>query len=115
MLYSVESKKDIESTALALEGALKKRMVGGFQVHNLREELARNGVDLKKECRIYKFSQCEELKLPLTISLFTEADRVKIAALKASDFMGDSPQPEIQEIVNRFEKELMEVMEEASK
>jgi len=115
MLYSVESNKDIENTALALEKAASRGRLGSFKVYDLKQELAKEGIDLKRECRIYQFSKCEELKLPVTISVFTEANHVKIATLKPSEFLGFYRQSEMADVINDIEKVLLEVIEEALK
>jgi len=127
MLYTIESSKKIDDVGIALEEAIKKRKFGVLTVHNLKETLAKKGVELNKECRIYEVCNPLQAKkvveanaeistaLPCRISVFTEGNKTKLSTIKPTVMLSMYPNPELKEIAEEVEKVILDAMAEAAK
>ncbi|KPK45435.1 MAG: hypothetical protein AMK74_03470 [Nitrospira bacterium SM23_35] len=126
MLYTIESSKDIDEVGVSLEEAIKKRNFGVLTVHNLKETLAKKGVELNKECRIFEVCNPLQAKrvleanaeistaLPCRISIFTENNKTKLSTIKPTIMLSMYPNPELKNIAEEVEKVILDAMEEAA-
>lgn len=127
MLYTIESSKNIDEIGRALEEAIKKRKFGVLTVHNLKETMAKKGVEFNKECRIYEVCNPLQAKkvleanteistaLPCRISIFTEGDKTKLSTIKPTAMLSMYPNPELKSTAEEVEKVILEAMDEAVK
>jgi uncharacterized protein (DUF302 family) len=126
MLYTIESSKTIDDVGAALEEALKKRNFGVLTVHNLKETLAKKGVELNKECRIFEVCNPIQAKkvveanaeistaLPCRISVFKEGDKTKLSTIKPTAMLSMYPNPELKKIAEEVETVTLDAMDEAA-
>jgi uncharacterized protein (DUF302 family) len=126
MLYTIESSKTIDEVGAALEEAMKKRKFGVLTVHNLKETLAKKGVELNKECRIFEVCNPIQAKkvieanaeistaLPCRISVFKEGDKTKLSTIKPTAMLSMYPNPELKKISEEVEKVILDAMDEAA-
>jgi uncharacterized protein (DUF302 family) len=127
MLYTIESSKNIDEVGMALEEAIKKRKFGVLTVHNLKETLAKKGVELNKECRIFEVCNPLQAKkvleanaeistaLPCRISVFIENDKTKLSTIRPTVMLSMYPNPELKEMAKEVEKVILDAMDEAAK
>ena len=62
MLYTTEISKDLESVCQELQEAVTKRKFGVMSVHNLKETMAKKGVEFDQECRIFEVCNPHQAK-----------------------------------------------------
>ncbi len=127
MLYTIESAKNIDEVGIALEEAIKKRKFGVLTVHDLKETLAKKGVELNKECRIYEVCNPSQAKrvieanaeistaLPCRISVFTDGEKTKLSTIKPTVMLSMYPNPELREIAEEVEEVILDAMDEAAR
>lgn len=127
MLYTIESSKDIDKAGTALEEAIKNREFGVLTVHDLKETLAKKGVELSEECRIFEVCNPLQAKkvleanlqistaLPCRISVFTEGKKTKLSTIKPTAMLAMYPNPELQVIAKEVEKVILDAMDEAAR
>jgi uncharacterized protein (DUF302 family) len=127
MLYTIESAKNIDEVGIALEEAIKKRKFGVLTVHDLKETLAKKGVELNKDCRIYEVCNPSQAKrvieanaeistaLPCRISVFTDGEKTKLSTIKPTVMLSMYPNPELKEIAEEVEEVILDAMDEAAR
>jgi uncharacterized protein (DUF302 family) len=126
MLYIVEtSSKTIDEIAKVLEQAVQKRKFGVLAVHNLKETMAKKGVEFQPECRIYEVCNPREAKnvlerdlsistaLPCRISLYNEGGKIKLATIKPTVMIKQFGKPELNPVAEEIERLICEMMDEA--
>ena len=62
MLVKLFSDKTVSETAAALQAAVEVNHFGVMQVHNLKETMAKKGVDFPGECLIFEVCQPQQAK-----------------------------------------------------
>ena len=94
MLYRVTSKKDLDQVCEDLKTAVTDRQFGVMAVHDLKETMAKKGVEFERDCRIYEVCNPNQAKkvlmenmaistaLPCRISVYREGDEVVLATMK---------------------------------
>ncbi len=99
MLIVYESKKPIEEVCAAMEPIVQKHKFGVMTTHNLRETMARKGVEFDKDCYIFEICNPHQAKkvldanmevssaLPCRVSVYREGGRVKIATLRPTQML----------------------------
>src|SRR3990170_2052553 len=94
MLYEIVSRRTPQQAGQALEAAAQKHQFGVLAIHNLKETMAKKGVDFAKECLIYEVCNPHQAKkvleanpsistaLPCRIAIFEEGDHSKLSTIK---------------------------------
>jgi uncharacterized protein (DUF302 family) len=62
MLVKISTNKTLSEVAAALHAAVQANHFGVMQVHNLKETMAKKGVEFKKECLIFEVCQPQQAK-----------------------------------------------------
>lgn len=62
MLVKVSTSKSVSDAAAALQAAVQANHFGVMQVHNLKETMARKGVEFEPECLIFEVCQPQQAK-----------------------------------------------------
>ena len=126
MLYTVETGKDLEAVCSDLQEAVTKRQFGVMTTHNLKETMAKKGVDFDRECRIFEVCNPHQAKkvleqrmevstvLPCRISVFKEGDTVKISTIRPTAMLELFDEPTLQPIAEEVEQVMVESMDEAA-
>ena len=127
MLYTKESSKNIDEVGRILEEVIKQKKFGVLAVHNLKETMAKKGVEFEKECRIYEVCNPIQAKkvlevnieistaLPCRISIFTEGGKTKLSTIKPTAMLSMYQNPELKGVAEEIEKAIIEAMDEAAK
>ena len=126
MLIKMTTRKPLSVTAADLQTAVQKNRFGVMQVHNLKETMAKKGVEFDRECLIYEVCQPQQAKkvleqsmsvstmLPCRISLFEESGQTVMATLKPTALVKLFNEPKLLPVAQEVEDTLVKIMTEAA-
>ena len=102
MLVKLSTDKTVSQTATDLQAAVQANHFGVMQVHNLKETMAKKGVEFARECLIFEVCQPQQAKkvldenmsistaLPCRISIYEEGGKTILATLKPTILLAPS-------------------------
>ncbi|MBZ5499464.1 MAG: DUF302 domain-containing protein [Acidobacteriia bacterium] len=126
MLIIIESKKSLRDVCAAMEPTVQKHKFGVLGVHNLRETMARKGVDLTRDCFIYEICNPTQAKkvldskmevstaLPCRVSVYQEGGTVKIATIKPTEMLAAYNAPDLAPVAQEVELAITAIMKEVA-
>ncbi|HYY28083.1 MAG TPA: DUF302 domain-containing protein [Chthoniobacterales bacterium] len=94
MIIKFTTNKTVNETAAALQAAVQANRFGVMQVHNLKETMAKKGVEFDHECLIFEVCQPQQAKkvleqnmsistmLPCRISVYEDHGKTTLATAK---------------------------------
>ena len=101
MLVKLSTDKTVSEAAAALQAAVQANHFGVMQVHNLKETMAKKGVEFARECLIFEVCQPQQAKkvldqnmsvstaLPCRISIYEEGGKTHSGYVEANHASGD--------------------------
>jgi uncharacterized protein (DUF302 family) len=125
MLFKLSSDKTISVAAVALQAAVQANHFGVMQVHNLKETMAKKGVEFAHECLIFEVCQPQQAKkvldqnmsvstaLPCRISIFEEGGKTILATLKPTTLLAMFNEPQLKGVAQEVEDTIVKIMKEA--
>ncbi len=126
MLFEVTTTKTIEEIEKGLEESAAKHKFGIITVHNLKETMAKKGVEFAGECMIYEVCNPHQAKrvleengavstvLPCRISVYSSGGEYRIATMLPSAMMQMFNSPALGPIADEVEAVIKAMMEEAA-
>ena len=126
MLYETTTRRTPQQAGQALEAAAQRHKFGVLTIHNLKETLARKGVEFAKECLIYEVCNPQQAKrvlegnlsvstaLPCRIAVFQEGDHTKLSTIKPTALLALFGSPELEPVAQEVEREIVAMMNEAA-
>lgn len=126
MLVKLSTDKTVSETAAALEAAVQANHFGVMQVHNLKETMAKKGVEFVHECLIFEVCQPQQAKkvldqnmsvstaLPCRISIYEEDGKTILATLKPTTLLAMFNAPELAGAAQEVENTIVKIMKEAA-
>jgi uncharacterized protein (DUF302 family) len=126
MLVKYSTVKTVSETAAALQAAVQANHFGVMQVHNLKETMAKKGVEFARECLIFEVCQPQQAKkvleenmsvstaLPCRISIYEEGGKTVLAALKPTLLLAMFNTPQLQGMAQEVETTMIKIMQEAA-
>ena len=126
MLYQIKSKQSMDEIERALQESAARHQFGVIAVHDLKETLAKKGVDLAMECRIYEVCNPHQAKkvldadgaistaLPCRISVYGSANEYTLATMRPTEMMKAFPIPEIEPVAREVEQVIVQMMKDAA-
>lgn len=126
MLVTMSTDKSVTEAAAALEAAVTANHFGVMQVHNLKETMARKGIEFVHECLIFEVCQPQQAKkvleqnmsvstgLPCRISIYEEGGKTVLATLKPTVLLAMFNAPNLAEAAAEVESTILKIMEEAA-
>jgi len=126
MLFKLSTDKTVSETAAALQTAVEVNHFGVMQVHNLKETMAKKGVEFAHECLIFEVCQPQQAKkvldqnmsvstaLPCRISVYEENGKTVLATLKPTTLLALFNVPQLQQVAQEVEDTLVKIMREAT-
>jgi uncharacterized protein (DUF302 family) len=126
MLFKLTTNKTVSATATALQAAVQANHFGVMQVHNLKETMAKKGVEFAHECLIFEVCQPQQAKkvleqnlsistaLPCRISIYEENGKTILATLKPSTLLAMFNEPQLQSVAQEVEDTIVKIMNEAA-
>ncbi|MBI2528372.1 MAG: DUF302 domain-containing protein [Candidatus Rokubacteria bacterium] len=127
MLHIVESRKSMDQLSKDLEAAVARHKFGVLGVHDLRETMAKKGVEFARPCRIFEVCNPHQAKkvleanleistaLPCRISAYEEGGGTRLATIKPTAMIALYPNPELREVAEEVERTLEAIMAEAAR
>jgi len=126
MLYEVSTRHTPKQAGQALEAAAQKHKFGVLTVHNLKETMAKKGVEFSKECLIYEVCNPGQAKkvleanasistaLPCRIAIFQEGDHTKLSTIKPTAMLALYGNKELNPVAQEVEQVIVAIMNEAA-
>jgi uncharacterized protein (DUF302 family) len=126
MLFKLSSDKTMPEAAASLQGAAQANRFGVMQVHNLKETMAKKGVEFAHECLIFEVCQPQQAKtvleqnmnistmLPCRISLYQEGGKTVLATLKPTALLALFNEPQLEPVARDVENTIIKIMKEAA-
>ena len=126
MLFKLSTDKTVSETAAAVQAAVEANHFGVMQVHNLKETMAKKGVEFAHECLIFEVCQPQQAKkvldqnmsvstaLPCRISVYEENGKTVLATLKPTTLLALFNVPQLQQVAQEVEDTIVKIMREAT-
>jgi uncharacterized protein (DUF302 family) len=126
MLVKLSTHKTVSETAAALQVAVQANHFGVMQVHNLKETMAKKGVEFARECLIFEVCQPQQAKkvldenmsmstvLPCRISVYEEGGMTMLATLKPTALLAMFNTPQLDGVAQEVEAAMVKIMKEAA-
>jgi uncharacterized protein (DUF302 family) len=126
MIVQLSTDKTVSEAAAALEAAVQANHFGVMHVHNLKETMAKKGVDFSHECRIFEVCQPQQAKkvldenmsvstaLPCRISIYEEGGKTILATLKPTVLLAMFNTPQLEKVAQEVEDTIVKIMKEAA-
>ncbi|MDP6779966.1 MAG: DUF302 domain-containing protein [Candidatus Latescibacteria bacterium] len=126
MIHTAESTRSLDEVCDALQEAVTKRQFGVMTVHNLRETMAKKGVEFGRNCRILEVCNPHQAKrvlesqmeistaLPCRISVYEEGDKVILATIKPSMMLQMFGGEGLEDVAEDVERVMVDSMAEAA-
>ncbi len=126
MLIKMSTGKSVSGAAAALQAAVEANHFGVMQVHNLKETMAKKGVEFTPECLIFEVCQPKQAKrvleenmsvstaLPCRISIYEENGKTMVAALKPTTLLAMFQTPQLEAVAQEVEDTIVKIMKEAA-
>jgi len=126
MLIKFSTDKPVSDAAAALQTAVQANQFGVMQVHNLKETMAKKGVEFVHECLIFEVCQPQQAKkvldrnmsvstaLPCRISIYDEGGKTMLATLKPTALLAMFNAPQLEAVAQEVENTIVKIMKEAA-
>ncbi|MCL5746127.1 MAG: DUF302 domain-containing protein [Acidobacteria bacterium] len=126
MLYEVTSNKTLEAIDRGLQEAAARYKFGILTIHNLKETMAKKGVEFAGECLIYEVCNPHQAKkvlevngavstaLPCRISVYRSGDVYKLATILPTALMNLFGSPELEPVAKEVEEVIVAMMQAAA-
>lgn len=126
MLFKLSSTKTVSDAATALQAAVAANHFGVMHVHNLKETMAKKGVEFAHECLIFEVCQPQQAKkvldqnmsvstaLPCRISIYEEGGKTVLATLKPTVMLATFNVPQLEQVAQEVETTIRKIMTEAA-
>jgi uncharacterized protein (DUF302 family) len=126
MLVKLSTDKKISVVAAALPASAQANGFGVMQIHNLKETMAKKGVEFTRECLIFEVCQPQQAKevlernmgistmLPCRISVYEEEGKTILATLKPTALLQIFGEPQLQSVAQGVENTIIKIMKEAA-
>lgn len=126
MVIKLPIKKSVSEVAAALQTAVEANHFGVMQVHNLKENMNKKGVEFARECLIFEVCQPQQAKkvleenlsvstaLPCRISVYEEGGETTLATLKPTTLLAMFNTPQLKAVAQEVEDTIVKIMHEAA-
>ena len=125
MLYVRETDKSIDEVCAKIQEAAAQNKFGVIAVIDLKEKMAAKGVQFEPQCRIIEVCNPMQAKkvlesnmtissaLPCRISVYEEADKVKIVTLRPTLLLGIFGNPDLAPVAQDVEDTMFRIIDSA--
>ena len=126
MLVKFSTDKTVSNAAAALQSAVAANHFGVMQVHNLKETMAKKGMEFAHECLIFEVCQPQQAKkvldqnmsvstaLPCRISIYEEGGKTILATLKPTTLLALFNTPQLKCVAQEVEDTIVKIMKDAA-
>ena len=126
MLVKLSTDKTVSEAAAALHAAVQANHFGVMQVHNLKETMAKKGVEFARECLIFEVCKPQQAKkvldenmsvstaLPCRISVYEDDCKTILATLKPTTLLAMFNTPRLESVAQDVEATMVKIIKEAA-
>ena len=126
LLVVIPTAKTVSAAEAALQAAVEVNHFGVMHVHNLKETMAKKGVEFSRECLIFEVCQPQQAKkvldlnmcistaLPCRISIYEESGKAVLATLKPTTLLAMFNTPQLEAVAQEVENTIIKIMKEAA-
>ena len=126
MLIKMCTDKTVSEATAALQASVQANHFGVMQVHNLKETMAKKGVEFARECLIFEVCHPQQAKkvldqnmsvstaLPCRISIYEEGGKTILATLKPTTLLAMFNSPQLEGVAQEVEGTIVKTMKEAA-
>lgn len=126
MLFQIESTKQMDAIDRGLQESAARHRFGIIAVHDLQDTLAKKGVELAQQCRVYEVCNPKQAKkvldvdgaistaLPCRISVYGTPNHYTLATMRPTEMMKAFTSPGIEVVAKEVEEVLLQMMREAA-
>jgi uncharacterized protein (DUF302 family) len=126
MLFEIHSGKTLEQIGHGLEQAAARHQFGIITVHNLKETMAKKGVEFAGECLVYEVCNPHQAKkvleangavstaLPCRISVYSSPSGYRLATILPTALMKIFATPSLVPVAREVEAVIVAMMKEAA-
>ena len=126
MLIQLSTNQTVSEAAAALQEAVVAHHFGVLHIHNLKETMARKGVEFDRECLIYEVCQPQQAKavleqnmsiataLPCRISIYEDAGKTILSTLKPTLLLAMFKTPQLAAVAQEVEDSMVAIMQQAA-
>lgn len=126
MLFELSTTKSLSEVSAALHAAAQAHQFGVMHVHNLKETMAKKGVEFSRECLVFEVCQPHQAKkvlegdmsvstaLPCRISVYEREGQTILATLKPTALLALFGVPQLEPVARQVEDEILQIMKEAA-
>lgn len=126
MLYQLETSKAMADIEQALQASAAANKFGVIAIHDLKETMAKKGVELAMDCRIFEVCNPQQAKrvlesdgaistaLPCRISVYGSEGKYTIATMLPTEMMRAFGRPEIEDVAKEVEDVIVRMMKDAA-
>ena len=125
-MFKVESAKSLDEIDRGLQESAARHQFGILAMHDLKETLAKKGVELSQQCRVYEVCNPQQAKkvldadsaistaLPCRISVYGTPNHYTLATMRPTELMKAFAMPSIQAIAREVEEVIVTMMTDAA-
>jgi len=126
MLFELSTDKTVTEAAAALQAAVQANHFGVLHVQNLKETMAKKGVEFAHECLIFEVCQPQQAKkvldqnmsictaLPCRISIYEQGGKTILATLKPTALLAMFDSPQLEGVAQEVEDAIIKIMKDAA-
>ena len=126
MLFTLPTNKTVSATAEALHVAVQANQFGILHIHNLKETMAKKGVEFARECLVFEVCQPQQAKkvleanmsvslaLPCRISIYEDGGKTFLSTLKPTTLLALFNLPQLAPVAQEVETTILKIMKEAA-
>jgi uncharacterized protein (DUF302 family) len=117
MLVKLSTDKSISEVAAALPVAAQANRFGVMQVHNLKETMAKKGVEVcqpQQAKEVLERNMSISTMLPCRISVYEEEGKTILATLRPTALLEIFGQPQLKPVAQEVENTIVRIMKEAA-
>jgi len=126
MLVRLSTDKTVNEVAAVLPAVVQANHFGVMQVHNLKETMAKKGVEFDRDCLIFEVCHPQQAKkvldenmsistaLPCRISIYEQGGKTILATLKPTALLAMFNSPQLEGVAQEVEATIVKIMEEAA-
>ena len=126
-IAAIETAKSFDEACVALEKAVAAHHFGILQVHDVRQTLAKKGVALDREVRIFDVCNPQRAKqvleanplaaaaLPCAIAVFAEGKKTTFAFIRPTAMLGLFGSEDLQLVAEEVESTVQKIVETAAR
>ena len=126
MLFELSTAKSLSDVSAALHVAAQAHRFGVMHVHNLKETMAKKGVEFPRECLVFEVCQPQQAKkvlegdmsvstaLPCRISVYEREGKTILATLKPTALLALFGVPHLEHVAREVEDVIVQIMKEAA-